>query len=260
MLGSLKSNPLPAPARDYPKGGNTETLAAIGQMASKVAHELNNPLDGIIRYVSLAQRKIKAGRTDGVDRYLDDAQFGLQRMAEVLRELLDFGRQAVPVSATIPLHYVIEQSVQALQPLAEAHHVTIHRDLATPEGLSVPANLFQVLTNVMKNALDAMPTGGEVFVSTALDGPVGQAEDAIIQIRDTGPGIAQEDLPHIFEPFFSRKPPTADALGTGLGLAITREILERMGGLIAAENLAPHPGCQFTLRIPITSRSNRGRP
>jgi len=260
MLGTLKSNSVQAPANDFPKAGNTETLAAIGQMASKVAHELNNPLDGIIRYISLAQRKIKAGRADGVERYLDDAQFGLQRMAEVLRELLDLGRQAIPASPTIPLHYVIEQSVQTLQPLAEAHRVAIHRDLATIESLSVPANLFQVLTNLLKNSLDAMPTGGNVFIRAALDGPAGQPERLIIQIRDTGPGIPEADLPHIFEPFFSRKPPTAEALGTGLGLAITKEILERIGAAIAVENLAPQAGCQFTLGIPLTSYINRGRP
>lgn len=219
----------------------SERMAAVGRLAAKVAHELNNPLDGIMRYVALAQRRLRDNAYDVLPRYMEDIQFGLKRMAEIVRELLEFGQNASAASPLSDLIYITDQSVRTMQGLADRVGVEIlvsHRHtLAVRAG----SNMYQVLCNIIKNAIDAMPQGGVLTIINDREG-----EWAVVRIQDTGRGIRAEDMPYIFEPFFSTKPL---GQGTGLGLAVCKEIMEKMGGSITATN-RPSGGCEFSLRLP----------
>ncbi len=222
----------------------SERMAAVGRLAAKVAHELNSPLDGIMRYVALAQRRLRENNYDDLPRYLDDIGFGLKRMAEIVRELLEFGQNASAASPLSDLIYITDQSVRTMQGLADRAGVEIlvsHRHTLTVRAGS---NMYQVLCNIIKNAIDAMPQGGVLTIINDREG-----EWAVVRIQDTGRGIRPEDMPYIFEPFFSTKPL---GQGTGLGLAVCKEIMEKMGGAIAVTN-RPAGGCEFSLRLPGTA-------
>lgn len=215
-------------------------LQSLGLATAKLAHELNNPLDAALRFVSLAQRTLRHGQHDETERYLRDAQFGLQRMAEVLREILETGHvQEPPVgkASTAELAYVTRQASETLRPKWQAAHLTMALNI--PEKLPVSVTLYQVLLNLIENAIDASPANATVTVNAKV------LDDTIaISVHDHGNGIPAEDLPHLFEPFFTRKPAGE---GTGLGLAVCKELISRLGGDIWAENA--NPGCVFHLRL-----------
>lgn len=226
---------------------DTERLAAVGRLASKVAHELNNPMDGILRYINLAMRVIEQERLDKPKEYLSQCRRGLMRMVQIISELLEFSRSTRTSFAYAKVEQLVEEAVRTLEPTAENLNVRIMRNYGrdTPEIRS--GNLFQVFCNLAKNALDAMPDGGELTISTRLAG----GNTAVIEFRDTGSGFAPENAEAIFEPFFTTK---EKGKGTGLGLAICRDILEIHHGRITAEN-APGGGSVFTVYLPVTGKS-----
>lgn len=214
-------------------------LQSLGLATAKLAHELNNPLDAALRYISLAQRTLRHGQTAETERYLRDAQFGLQRMAEVLREILETGHVADPMAgaAVAELSYIAHQAVETLRPTWQKACVTVMVDV--PEKIGASVTLYQVLLNLIENAVDASVANGTVAINAAIED-----KQIHITIRDSGTGIPAEDLPHLFEPFFTRKPAGE---GTGLGLAVCKELITRLGGTIWAENA--EPGCVFHIRI-----------
>ena len=222
---------------------NTERLAALGKLASKVAHELNNPIDGIMRYINLAKRTIsEEGLTKPVE-YLEHASMGLKRMVQIITELLEFSRSRYSALEDAPLDKIIDDAIKFIEPKAAAAGIEIERQYQAGLPKARSGNLFQVFCNLLKNAVDAMPDGGKATISC------GVAEDnvAIIKFRDTGAGFAPENSEAIFEPFFTTK---TGGKGTGLGLAICRDIIEKYGGKITAEN-APDVGSIFTVCLPL---------
>lgn len=217
----------------------SERLAAVGELAAKVAHELNNPLDGVLRYIGLAQRS--QGLAAG---YLDNARAGLMRMAAVVRDLLEQGhpRQG---RFSAPLEKLLKEALSAMHPRSQAQGVTVEMDLCGPPALA-DGNLFQVFCNLVKNALDAMPRGGNLAIrQRAADG------QCVIEFADTGCGIAPADIERVFEPFFTTKPVGE---GSGLGLAVCRQIVMRLGGTIAASP-QEQGGTVFTIRLPIAGET-----
>jgi len=226
---------------------DTERLAAIGRLASKVAHELNNPMDGILRYINLAMRVVEQERLEKPKEYLSQCRRGLMRMVQIISELLEFSRSTRTSFEYAKVEQLIEEAVRTLEPTAENLNVRIMRSY----GRDIPeirsGNLFQVFCNLAKNALDAMPDGGELTISTRLEG----GNTAVVEFRDTGSGFAPENAEAIFEPFFTTK---EKGKGTGLGLAICRDILEIYHGRITAEN-APGGGSVFTVHLPVTGKS-----
>jgi len=215
----------------------SERLAAMGELAAKVAHELNNPLDAILRYIGLAQRL--ADKRGG--EYLQRAREGLMRMAAIVRDLLEQGSLGRGrEKATI--EKLLSEAVTAFKPMAQANGVAIRSDLGPEADWLVEGACFQVFCNVIKNAIDAMDGGGLLTIrSRPADG------ECVVEFADTGCGIAEQDIERIFEPFYTTKPP---GQGAGLGLAICREILARFGGRIEA---APRRGggAVFTVRLPV---------
>jgi len=252
----------PLPGRQSPKAGagtlviedvtesasmqqqlaDAERLAAVGRLAAKVAHELNNPLDGILRYLNLAMRIVEEQDLDKPREYLLQCRKGIMRMVQIVSELLEFSRSTYASMEYTRIEHLIEEALKTMEGRAEAVGVRISRsyDRDVPELHS--GNLFQVFCNLARNALDAMPNGGELRISTRLEG-----QEVVVQFRDTGKGFDLEDPDALFEPFFTTKP---RGEGTGLGLAICRDIVESHHGTITAEN-APDQGSIFTVRLPL---------
>ncbi len=222
---------------------NTERLAALGKLASKVAHELNNPIDGIMRYINLAKRAIGNKGLSKPVEYLEHAGEGLKRMVRIITELLEFSRSRYLTLEDTPLDKIIDDAVKFIEPQARAVDVKIEKKYQPALPKTRNNNLFQVFCNLLRNAIEAMPDGGKVTVSC----DVSDDNVAVIKFRDTGMGFEPANNEAIFEPFFTTK---TSGKGTGLGLAISRDIIEKYGGKITAQN-APDIGSIFAVYLPL---------
>ena len=218
---------------------SSERLAAAGQIAARVAHELNNPLDGVLRYVGLAKRAASS-RAKKLREYLEGARCGLARMVEIIKSLRAEGGEAGS-AAQRPAQQLLEEAIVAMQPRADALGVAVACDLDAGADAPAPVGVFQVFCNVIKNALDAMADGGLLSIRLAREG-----SQCVVEFADTGCGIGNDECELIFEPFYTTKPAGE---GLGLGLAVSREILSRAAGSIAA---APQVqgGTIVTVRLP----------
>jgi len=229
------------------QSANTERLAAVGKLASKVAHELNDPLDGILRYVNLAMRIVEQENLEKPKEYLTQCRKGLMRMVQIVSELLEFSRSTYTPSEYTGIEQIIEDAIKTISSKAETLNIRILRNYTSGIPQIRSGNLFQVFCNLTKNALDAMPDGGELRISTRL-----AADNTIVaEFSDTGTGLPPENTEAIFEPFFTTKD---KGKGTGLGLAICRDIIENYHGRITAEN-TPEGGSIFTVYLPAASDS-----
>lgn len=222
---------------------NTERLAALGKLAGKVAHELNNPMDGILRYINLAIRILEEEKLDKPVDYLQQCRKALMRMTGIISELLEFSRSSNSVIEEVSIDQIIDDAIKSMTPRSASAGVEIVRNYSTPLPRAESGNLFQVFCNLIKNAIDAMEQGGKITISSNVD----KDNMVIIEFRDTGPGFAQENSESLFEPFFTTK---RLGLGTGLGLAICKDIIEKYGGNITAQN-ADEAGSIFTVYLPL---------
>ncbi len=219
----------------------SERMAAVGKLAARVAHELNNPLDGILRYINLGLRADELGRREKIAEYLTQARGGLLRMTEIVRELVEFSRSTATAFDDAGINTIVEEAVKVMSDKVVAAGVsvvcTLNDRMPTVRG----TNLFQVFCNLIKNAIDAMPGGGTLTIVTQV-----VDREAIIRFEDTGVGLP-DVMAKIFEPFFTTKPP---GKGTGLGLPICRDIVEKYNGTIVPERRA-QGGTAFTIRLPL---------
>lgn len=217
-----------------------EHLAIMGKLSLCVAHELNNPLDGVRRFLSLAQRKKHDPQE--VERYLSEAQKGLQKMSMTIRSLLTSANPLKAPKASDNLLSLLQDAVKIMMFQANDQRVQVTFQ-ANPELERVPVegDLYHVFVNLIKNALQAMPHGGKLRVEADL-GP----EDIAIHFQDTGPGLSPQELSHIFQPFYSTKEGTK---GLGLGLPICRKILERYAGQLMVES-QPGRGTRVSIILP----------
>ena len=230
------------------QSADTERLVTLGKLTSKVAHELNNPMDGILRYINLTMRIVEQENLEKAKEYLTHCRQGLMRMVQIVSELLEFSRSAYAPFEHVKIEQIVEDAVKTMASKAETLNIKILSSYAPgiPEIRS--GNLFQVFCNLIKNAMDAMPDGGQLKISTHL------TEDNIVvaEFSDTGTGFAPENAKVIFEPFFTTK---EKGKGTGLGLAICKDIIEGYNGRITAEN-APGGGSIFTVYLPVAKIAN----
>jgi signal transduction histidine kinase len=216
-------------------------LAAIGELAANVAHEINNPLCGVLSLVELLQEELAADQSHRAD--LNTIRDETLRMRAIVRSLLDFARQTPPQLELTDPRSMLDSVLPLVRKRAAVAGIEIHHAHA-PEPLPIVVDsgqLKQVLINLLTNALDAMPDGGAVFVGTER-----QDNEVVISVRDTGPGIAPQHRERIFEPFFTTK---SGVSGTGLGLSVSLGIVERHGGTITVDS-EPGAGATFLVRLP----------
>jgi len=227
-----------------------EKLAMIGRLASGVAHELNNPLDGVRRYVRLTQEGLEAEESD-LYEYLDRAMNGLGRMTSIVRQLLTFSRNVVIENEFENLRTMLEEVVRTLAPSGGAGPSI---DLENPY-IDVPVQraLFQVFVNLIKNSLDAVePHGARGLVKVSVQR---EEENIHVSVSDNGIGVAPDDLRRVFEPFFTTK---EVGRGTGLGLPISARIVERCGGTIRIES-EQGKGTTVHVTLPVGTGATRPR-
>ncbi len=219
-------------------------LASLGKLAARVAHELNNPLDGILRYTNLAMRLADERVNPRLKSYLAESRTGLIRMVQIISDLLEFSRASDGEFDEMNVNEVVEQAIKSTATAANERGVVVSADFQSQQMPSVcGSRLFQVCCNLIKNAIDAMPDGGRLAITT------GVIDDhVVVRVTDTGAGLP-DSAEQVFEPFFTTKEP---GKGTGLGLAICRDFIEDMQGTITA---APgeEGGAVFTVRIPVSS-------
>lgn len=225
------------------KLANAEKLATVGKLVSKVAHELNNPMDGILRYLNLAMRIIEDKQLQKPKEYLAQCRQGLMRMVQIVSELLEFSRGTYASLEHVDLEQIIEDTLRTMDVRVETCNIRVSRNYSPGIPQIKNGNLFQVFCNLIKNAIESMPAGGQLSISTRLAAD----NTAVVEFRDTGTGLPTEHTDAIFEPFFTTKD-----RGTGLGLAICKDIVERYHGRITAEN-ADEVGSIFTVYLPIAS-------
>ncbi len=219
-----------------------EHLAIMGKLSLCVAHELNNPLDGVFRYLSLALRK--KDDPEEVERYLGEAQKGLQKMSMTIRSLLSSANPLKAPPTPDNLLNLLQDAVKIMMFQASDQRVLVSFHAPVEfQQVPVDGDLYHVFVNIIKNALQAMPHGGKLKV----DGLVG-AQDYAIHFQDNGAGLTPEELGQIFQPFYSTKDGTQ---GLGLGLPICRKILERYAGQLIVES-QPDQGTRVTILLPKT--------
>lgn len=221
-----------------------DKLASVGRLAAGIAHEINNPLTGVLSYASLLRKRMGSDAAACED--LDVIVRETIRCRGIIRELLDFARPTPPTRKPTDLNEVARRSISVVMSQLALNQVQLALDLA-PDLPPVPADgnqIQQVLVNLLLNAADAIGSGGgTIRVSSAVPngGPLAE-----IAVEDSGSGISPENLPHVFEPFFTTK----GSRGTGLGLAVSWGILQHHGGRLDVES-GPAQGTRFTLRLPL---------
>jgi two-component system, NtrC family, sensor histidine kinase HydH len=226
-----------------------EQLAWVGQMAAGIAHEIRNPLMAIKLLVQTA-----ADRPDGPSLRPRDFQVleeEIVRLEAIVSGFLDFARPPRPDPRPVNVVELASHVADGIRPRADLQGVTIHIDepLEPVTASADPNQLRQVLLNLLFNALDAQPRGGEVQIAARLDRTNPRDPQLLMTVSDDGPGVPPSVGDRIFEPFVSTK-----ESGLGLGLSICRRIVEAHGGTLTAAN-RPTGGAIFTLRFPIRSAS-----
>ena len=216
-------------------------LAAVGELAAGVAHELNNPLTSVLGFAELLLHNpaVDASARHDVAIIAREAV----RARDIVRNLLSFARQAKPQRQPANIHEVLRQTLDLIRQHLERSGVVIEEDYAPDIGLLDldSGQMKQVFLNLITNAAQAMPQGGKLGLRTArLDGEVA------VSVSDTGEGILPEVQAHIFEPFFTTKPA---GQGTGLGLSISLAIVQEHGGRISVESQVGE-GSTFTVWLP----------
>ncbi|MEP7287737.1 MAG: response regulator [Chloroflexota bacterium] len=217
-----------------------DKLAALGTLAAGVAHEVNNPLQPLLTNLELALEDLDAGRS--VDReLLESSEKDVQRIKRIVSRLLDFARPDQTDMESVNVNNTIREVLSLAGKQLEHAHVQVKTDLAAQCLINGSNDLLsQVFLNLMVNAMEAMPHGGILTITSEE-----QDDQLIVAIRDTGSGISPSQLPQVFDPFFTTKTD-----GTGLGLSVTYGIIEGHGGQIEVESV-PKQFTQFTLRFPI---------
>jgi signal transduction histidine kinase len=220
----------------------TDRLAALGEMAAGLAHEIRNPLGAIKAAVQMLQ----AGEAYRDDEFMGIIVEEVNRLNRVVSRFLDFARPLERTFELLDLNTIVSRTLELLRQDLREHGIAVELQLA-PENPQVKGNgdqLKQVLMNLIVNAQQAMPDGGRLLVTTAVIPAKGAREMVAIRVKDSGIGIAREHMDRLFDPFFTSKPG-----GTGLGLAIARKIVHAHEGRIRV-NSRPGKGTEFTVLLP----------
>ena len=232
----------------------SDRLASLGQLAASVAHEINNPVAGVINLSMLMQRILKEegippGRVGEFRRYLGQVATETTRVGRIVSDLLSFSRRSKPQSIDADLNSIVRTTVSLVSHKLSLSNVQVELDLAEP----LPAvhcdasQIQQVVMNLVLNGAEAIKGGGVVTVRT-----MARPESVLLQVSDTGLGMPPDVVAKIFDPFFTTK---EEGKGVGLGLAVVYGIVQAHGGEIDVAT-AIGAGSTFTVTLPLTPASN----
>ena len=217
-----------------------EQLATIGKLAASVAHELNNPLDGILRFTKMAIRQNNSN--EKVLDYLGECDIGLKRMSKIVRSLLDYSRVIGKGLEDLDVNEMITSAIRSLRHLQIRNNIAVNNNFSEHIPQARFTNFSEVFSNIIRNAYEAMPLGGNLTITTAME------ESAVkVRFEDTGLGMSSDVVGRVFEPFFTTK---NSAECTGLGLAVCSDIVSKHGGSIHVESKRGR-GSVFEVRVPL---------
>jgi signal transduction histidine kinase len=221
---------------------HAERLTTVGRLAAGIAHEINNPLEGMSNYLTLAREALARGDVEAASRHVGSVRQGLERAAGIVRQVLAHADPAKAPRTPVDLNEVLRETEAFVESRKEFAHVAFALDLS-PGALVVrgnPVMLGQVATNLIVNACEVQPGRGEVRLSSRREGAF-----AVAEFADRGPGIPEADRQRVFEPFFS----TRDS--TGLGLSICHTIVGQHDGEL---EVVPREGggSVFRMRLPLS--------
>jgi two-component system NtrC family sensor kinase len=236
-----------------------EKMASLGKLAATVAHELNNPLEAILTYAKLIGRRLRkdeasleknASTIEEVDLIARETD----RCGSIVKNLLLFSRKNVGEFSLASVAQIVDKAASLVRHHCQMANVRFESRFAEREiALTCDQNqIQQALLALFVNAVEATPAGGAITVDVRRE----DTDEVVIEVGDTGSGILAEDLPHIFEPFYTTK---KGGKGVGLGLSVVYGIVERHGGTIVARS-APGSGTVFTLRFPRLPGTQRTAP
>ena len=236
----------------------SEKMASIGKLAATVAHEINNPLSGILTYAKLLRKWLDRGgwdeqRRDEVRGSLELIESESRRCGEIVRNLLTFSRSSPMNLQWADLNQVVDRCVRLVQHQTELNNVQLQTQLAEdlPQVQCDAAQIEQLLLALIMNAVDALPHGGNLWVRSRMVPEIGAVQ---LDVQDDGVGIPESILPNLFEPFFTTK---ERGHGVGLGLAISKGIVERHRGRIDVDS-KPGQGTRFTITLPVDGYAEVG--
>ncbi|MDR3556202.1 MAG: ATP-binding protein [Syntrophobacteraceae bacterium] len=229
-----------------------EKMISLGQMAASAVHEINNPLTGINALARLVREELEAGKTDAEARqryiyYLGLIDSESARCSTIVRDLLHFSRQARGVRSQFQVNGLIARVLDFVRFRLDSQEITARTELAPdlPVIVGDPSQIEQCLLNLIFNAADAMPEGGELLLRTSRAD--GSASMIRVEVIDNGSGIPREIIPLIFEPFFSTK---SHDKGVGLGLSVVYGIVKEHGGTVYVRS-EEGSGSRFILKFPL---------
>ena len=230
-----------------------EKMASLGKLAATVAHELNNPLFGILTYARLALKDIEKGRVAGLEdrqrmaERLQVIERESRRSGDIVKNLLTFARQAPRRVSSQDINVLVERAIAVVRHRLELQQVQLETELTKdlPQIKCDEGQIQQVLLALVVNAIEAMPKGGALRIESGV--AEGADEQVYFRVHDNGMGIPAEVMPHIFEPFFTTK---LDGQGSGLGLAIAHGIIAQHGGEITVVS-EEGKGAEFTVCLPL---------
>ena len=224
-----------------------ERLAALGQFAGTLAHEMRNPLAVLSTSSHLLRRH--AGEAPAIARHVDRIERQVAVCGQIVEDLLGLARDTPPRVAPVDVARLVEIAWAQLTKPLHTLSLRVAPDAATV--LADEGQLRQVLVNVMENATQAMPEGGVVDVDVhvgVLANPAGDLDGVVIRVEDTGPGFTPEALEHLFEPLFTTK-----ARGIGLGLPLCHRVIGKHGGRLSVHNREPR-GARVDITLPATTQ------
>jgi len=227
---------------------------AVSKFAASIAHEVNNPLAGVLIYTRLLYKKISS---EGISRglaldYLSRIDDELTRIASIIKDLRDFSKQSESTFQELDINQVIEKALDSILNQTALPQIRVYRHLdnSLPRVRGDFDQLLRATGNLILNAIQAMPRGGDLTLRTYESGG-----KIYLEIKDTGCGIPPENLPKLFTPFFSTKP---EVKGVGLGLAVALGIVRRHGGNIEVQSQVGL-GSTFTVTLPVQRKECRNQ-
>ena len=223
-----------------------EKLTSLGQLAASIAHEVNNPLAGVLVYTQLLTKKIEGDKfsKEAALGYLSKMDAELTRSTKLIRNLLDFARQSAPSLREVDINEVVGRALDLAAHSAQLAHVQVVKefDSSLPKIMADFDQLQQVCVNLIVNAIQAMPKGGTLTLRTGA-----QSGQLRVEVQDTGCGIPSENMHKLFTPFFTTK---KEVKGMGLGLAVSHGIIQRHKGKVEVKSKEGE-GTTFTVYLPI---------